>query len=146
MKNEEYGQKQVTAGALAAGGVIVLAVLLVALLFSGCAVAGIGAPPGRAQFVGQVELVTESDGVCLLRIIALPSPTSVRRLHLGTWQEYVANVPRGWPLPYEVTRWPMMIPNSCDEIGLCQWLDAREGRDCAEFLKLGAVRVEVGAQ
>lgn len=145
MKTDEYKQKRDMAEAMLWGGGFALVVIF-ALLLCSCASVGVAAPPGPDQFVGQVELVTESDDVCLLRIIALPHAIRVRRLHLGTWQDYVANVPRGWPLPYEVSRWPMLVPNTCDGAGLCQWLDARDKEDCAELLRLGAMGVEVGAQ
>ena len=146
MKYEEWKQKQDISDAILQGGALAIGVIALvvcfALAFGACAVQKIFV---EEEFTGEVRLITESGGVCALIIVAEPVPQMVRRFHLGMWQDYVANVPGGYPLPYEVTRWPTMIPDTCDQLGQCQWLDVREGLDCAWLPRLGRV-VEVGAQ
>jgi hypothetical protein len=137
VRDEEYRERRRTSDAiLFGGGLAIGAIGLVGcfvLAFCGsCAGPYVSddilEPPDA--FRGQVDVVFRDGDVCLLSIVAYPETTKVRRMHLGEVKVFVGNTPRGWPLTYEVSRWPMFVPGSCDGIGLCKWLDAREGRDC----------------
>ena len=83
--------------------------------------------------------------VCVLIVVGKPQSVFVERIHLGMRQTYVANVPKGWKLHHEVSRWPRMIPNAClEDYDLCRWMVVEEGAACERLKLLPNVQEALG--
>lgn len=126
MKDDEYMQKRRVEDAILVGGCAAVFLMMVAALVFALTARQCGEVPEYAAPHGP----TGWSEACALVVLAEPEPVKVRDFHLGQWQDYVANLPKDWPMKPDVGTWPQMMSNSCFMGLLCLWIDYREGEDC----------------
>jgi len=87
---------------------------------------------GIANSESNVEVEDNRQCDCLLLAGIQPATKS-----FGEW-EWVGNIPRIAELENEwmPDHWPELIPDTCDEIGLCAWVVRLQGKACVRVKKL----------